>query len=71
MCDIVISSKYERLLEEAKRLQVDLSALIMERDELVHHICKNVQMEYMIKIGTLEYKVFELQCKILRIKPPV
>lgn len=68
MCDMVVSSEYEPLLEETKRLQGDLSALIMERDELKHHICKDLQMEYMLKIGTLEYKVYEFECKILRIK---
>ena len=68
MCNIIASSEYEQLLEEAKRLQADLSALIMERDELKHHVCKDLQMDYMLKLGTLEYKVFELQCKILRIK---
>ncbi len=68
MRDIAIHSEYEALLKEAKKLQTELSALIMERDELKHHICKNIQTEYMLKLGTLEYKVFEFQCKILRIK---
>ncbi|NDO20416.1 hypothetical protein FMM68_12235 [Lachnospiraceae bacterium MD329] len=68
MCDMIIHSEYENLLEETKKLQAELSTLIMERDELKHHICKNIQTEYILKLGTLEYKVFEFQCKILRIK---
>lgn len=68
MCDLAINSEYENLLKESKKLQGTLSALIMERDELKLHICKNLQAEYMVKIGTLEYKVYEFECKILRIK---
>ena len=37
MSDMIVSSEYEHLLEETKCLQGDLSALIMERDELKHH----------------------------------
>lgn len=68
MCNIAANSEYERLLREAERLQANLSALILERDELKYHICPTLQAEYMLKLGALEYKVLELQYKILRIK---
>ncbi|MEI6579360.1 MAG: hypothetical protein WCN92_07830, partial [Eubacteriales bacterium] len=49
-------------------LKSQISALLLERDELRCHICKNIEAEYMVKIGTLEYKAFEFYCKTLRIK---
>ena len=37
-------------------------------DELQYVICKNLETEYMLKLGGLEYKVFEAQCVALRLK---
>lgn len=68
MSDIVLSPEYEALKSEIDKLNKDLTALIMERDELIYHICPGIESEYMLKIGALEYKAFEFQCKILRIK---
>jgi hypothetical protein len=41
---------------------------VYERDKLLYHICPNLQTEYMLKIGKLEYAIFECQCKILQTK---
>lgn len=68
MSDIILSPEYEALKSKIDKLNKDLTALIMERDELIYHICPGIESEYMLKIGTLEYKAFEFQCKILRIK---
>lgn len=68
MSDITISSEYLKLIEEVKQLKEDIASLYEEKDELVYHICKNIETEYMSKIGVLEYKLYEFQCKILRIK---
>lgn len=68
MSDIIVSPEYLKLLEEIKQLKEDLASLYEERDELIYHICKNIETEYMSKIGVLEYKLYEFQCKILRIK---
>ena len=68
MSDIIISPEYLRLIEEVKQLKEDIASLYEEKDELVYHICKNIETEYMSKVGILEYKLFEFQCEILRLK---
>ena len=68
MADITMHPEYEKLLDEITELKSQISALLLERDELRCHICKNIEAEYMVKIGTLEYKAFEFYCKTLRIK---
>lgn len=68
MNDMSLHPEYQALKSEVERLHSVLSALIMEHDELCFHICKNLESEYLLKIGVLEYKVFDLQCKVLRIK---
>ena len=42
--------------------------LLLERDELRFVICKNIETAYMLALGSLEYKAFELNCNVLRIK---
>ena len=68
MSDIIISPEYLRLIEEVKQLKEDIASLYEEKDELGYHICKNIETEYMSKVGILEYKLFEFQCEILRLK---
>lgn len=68
MSDIIISPEYLILVEDVKQLKEDIASLYEEKDELVYHICKNIETEYMSKVGVLEYKLFEFQCKILRLK---
>jgi hypothetical protein len=42
--------------------------LVLERDELLLIECRNIEMAYMLAIGGLEYKVYEIECAILRLK---
>ena len=50
------------------KLRAELSMLVLERDELVHHECKNIETAYMLALGALEYKVFEAECTLVRLK---
>lgn len=68
MADIVMHPEYEKICEEINEIKNEISALLLERDELQFHICKNIEAEYMVKIGSLEYKAFEFYCLTLRIK---
>lgn len=68
MADITMHPEYEKLFNEISELKSQISALLLERDELRCHICKNIEADYMVKVGTLEYKAFEFYCKTLRIK---
>ena len=47
---------------------LELSMLLLERDELQFVICKNIETEYMLKLGSIEYKAYEAQCAALRLK---
>lgn len=49
-------------------MRTELSMLLLERDELQFVICKNIETEYMLKLGSIEYKAYEAQCAALRLK---
>lgn len=68
MSNIIINPEYAKLIEEIKQLKEDIASLYEERDELIYHVCKNIETDYMSRIGFLEYKLFEFQWEILRIK---
>ncbi len=66
--EIIIFPDFREMKEEVERLRTELSMLVLERDELKFVICKNIEMEYMLKLGSLEYKAYEAQCASLRLK---
>jgi hypothetical protein len=59
--------EYKKHQQEIRGLKQELAALILERHELEYHARQNIEAEYMLKIGSLEYKAFELNCKVLRL----
>lgn len=65
------NSEYENRKQQVITLQNEISVLLCQRDNYVFQVIPNVEMDYRIKIGALEYKVFEFQCKILKIKRKV
>ena len=67
-CVIILFPEYVTLKEEIEKLHTELSMLLLERDELKYVECKNIEMQYMLTLGSLEYKAFELNCAMLRLK---
>jgi len=65
---IVPIPEHEALKSEIEKLRVELSMLVLERDELIFVECKNIEMAYMFSVGALEYKAYELECAVLRLK---
>ena len=63
--------KFEKLQAEVAELRTELSMLVLERDTLLHQECKHIEMAYMLTIGALEYKAYEIECAILRLKRKV
>jgi hypothetical protein len=59
---------FEALKKEVEKLRTELSMLFLERDDLIYQECKNIDMAYMLAVGALEYKAFELDCMIRRQK---
>lgn len=65
---IIVFPDFEKLRNEVEKMRTELSMLLLERDELQFVICKNIEMEYMLKLGSIEYKAYEAQCMALRLK---
>ncbi len=66
--NIILFPDFEKLTEEVKRMRTEISMLLLERDELQFVISKNLNTEYMLKLGAIEYKAYEAQCAALRLK---
>ena len=66
--NIIVFSDFENLKNEIEKLRIELSMLLLERDELQFVICKNIETNYILKLGVIEYKAYEVQCAALRLK---
>jgi hypothetical protein len=54
--------------QEIRALKQELADLFLEHHDLAFHQRGRIEAEYMMKIGSLEYKAFELQCKVQRLQ---
>lgn len=66
--NVILFPDFEKLKNEVEKMRTELSMLLLERDELQFVICRNIETEYMLKLGGIEYKAYEAQCKSLRLK---
>lgn len=66
--EIIVFPDFEKLKSEVEKMRTELSMLLLERDELQFVICKNIETEYMLKLGSMEYKAYEAECAALRLK---
>ena len=66
--NVIVFPDFEKLKSEVEKKRTELSMLLLERDELRFVICKNIETEYMLKLGSIEYKAYEAQCAALRLK---
>lgn len=67
-CTIILFPEFVTLKKEVEKLRTEMSMLLLERDELLFVECKNIEMAYMLALGNLEYKAYELHCAVLRLK---
>lgn len=65
---VILFPNFEVLKNDVEKLRTELSMLYLERDNLLYQECKNIEMAYMLAVGALEYKVFELDCQVRRLK---
>lgn len=68
MGKVILFAEYEELKNETAKLRTEISMLVVEKDELVFVKCKNIEMTYMLALGSLEYQAFQLECNVLRLK---
>lgn len=64
--NLILFPDFERVKTAVERMRTELSMLVLERDELLHVECKNIEMMYVLELGSLHYQVYELECAILR-----
>lgn len=57
--NVIVFPDFEKLKSEVEKMRTELSMLLLERDELQFVICKNIETEYMLKLGSIEYKASE------------
>ncbi len=65
---VILFPEYEALKAEVEKLRTELSMLLLERDELLYVECRNLEMQYMLTLGSLEYRIYEAQCEALRLR---
>ena len=65
---IVEFPNWSKLKEEVDRLKAELPLLILEKDDLILVKCANIKTDYILKLGALEYKAYEIECELLRYK---
>ena len=64
-----VPTKTDTVLQtDISLLKTELANLIAERDELLNVVIPNIEAEYQLKIGYLEYEKFEAQVSVNRLK---
>ena len=53
---------------EVKKLKEQLSQLIFEYDDLTNHVCPDIEMRYVLEFGIYEYRLYELELEIDKLK---
>ena len=56
------------LREEIARLRASLTALLLQKDDLLLVQCRRIEAAYLRRFGALELKVYECWCECLRVK---
>ena len=60
----IIHPEYVKYVYEVNKLRLKLAELITYRDSLEYHITRSLSIDYMLKIGNLEYKLLQIQNSI-------
>ena len=58
---MIVHSEYEKLKDY-------LSNLIYEYEDLINHICPNIEMEYLLKFGIYEYELYKKELELNKLK---
>ncbi|ADC47518.1 hypothetical protein mru_1668 [Methanobrevibacter ruminantium M1] len=53
---------------EYKKLKDHLYDLVYEYEDLINHICPNIEMEYLLKFGIYEYELYKKELELNKLK---
>ena len=65
---VIVNPEFIKLIKETNSLKETLCHKIVERESLIFHECKNMKLEYMLRIGNLEYDLMKKQNELLVLK---
>jgi hypothetical protein len=65
---IFVNPEYVAYMYEVNQLKDMITDKIVERDYLIHYYCKDLKVDYMLKIGSLEYKKLLVENNVKKIK---
>ncbi len=65
---VIVNPEFIKLIKETNSLKEKLCHKIVERESLIFHECKNMKLEYMLRIGNLEYDLMKKQNELLVLK---
>ena len=68
MGQIIEFPDIKKLQEKIRFLRRELEDLYPEKEHLVGVICENIQRDYTLVFGSLEYKLYEAYCEYLRLR---
>ena len=66
--DLAFSPEFEKARADLSAARENYTALVEEYSLLTGIVSKNLETEYMLKIGKKEYELFSCQVKVLRLK---
>ena len=55
---VIMFPDFVKLDKEVKEMRSQLSELLLERDQLHLIVCPNIETEYLLLFGSLEYKAY-------------
>ena len=66
--NVIIHPKYGQLVDAIHQLKNELSNVVYEFDHLRFHVCENIQMQYMLEFGNLQYQALLEEYNYRRLK---
>lgn len=68
MGQIIEFPNIKKLKEKIRSFRRELEDLYPEKEHLVGVVCENIQRDYTLAFGSLEYKLYEAYCEYLRLR---
>lgn len=64
----IVNPEYLKYLYELNNLKDNIAEKIVEKEYLINYECKSLKVDFLLNIGTLEYKRYSLKNRINKIK---